>query len=94
VDCPAKGKTPQQLNQLLNNESGLLGVSGISPDYRDVEHAADTGNHQAALALTLLLSAFVPPLALILCRWAVWMPWCLPVVLAKTPPGRAAICRN
>ena len=48
-----EGKTPQQLNQLLNNESGLLGVSGISPDYRDVEHAADTGNHQAALALTL-----------------------------------------
>ncbi len=48
-----EGKTPQQLNQLLNNESGLLGVSGVSPDYRDVEHAADTGNHQAALALTL-----------------------------------------
>lgn len=48
-----EGKTPQQLNQLLNNESGLLGVSGISPDYRDVELAAERGNHQAALALTL-----------------------------------------
>lgn len=48
-----EGKTPQQLNQLLNNESGLLGVSGISPDYRDVEQAADSGNQQAALALTL-----------------------------------------
>lgn len=46
-------KTPQQLNQLLNNESGLLGVSGISPDYRDVEKAADAGNARAALALTL-----------------------------------------
>ena len=48
-----EGKTPQQLNQLLNNESGLLGVSGISSDYRDVERAADEGNAQAALALTL-----------------------------------------
>ncbi|SQI97780.1 propionate kinase [Klebsiella oxytoca] len=34
-----EGKTPEQLNQLLNNESGLLGVSGISHDYRDVEQA-------------------------------------------------------
>lgn len=48
-----EGKTPQQLNQLLNNESGLLGISGVSPDYRDVEKAADAGNRQAALALTL-----------------------------------------
>lgn len=48
-----EGKTPQQLNHLLNNESGLLGISGISNDYRDVEQAADAGNKQAALALTL-----------------------------------------
>lgn len=48
-----EGKTPQQLNQLLNNESGLLGVSGVSHDYRDVEQAADSGNQRAALALTL-----------------------------------------
>lgn len=48
-----EGKTPEQLNQLLNNESGLLGVSGVSHDYRDVEQAADSGNRQAALALTL-----------------------------------------
>ena len=48
-----EGKTPEQLNQLLNNESGLLGVSGVSHDYRDVEQAADSGNRQAALALSL-----------------------------------------
>lgn len=41
------------MNQLLNNESGLLGVSGVSSDYRDVEQAANTGNRQAKLALTL-----------------------------------------
>ncbi|ADO47997.1 acetate/propionate family kinase [[Enterobacter] lignolyticus] len=48
-----EGKSPQQLNHLLNNESGLLGVSGVSPDYRDVEQAAEGGNRQAQLALTL-----------------------------------------
>ena len=48
-----EGKTPQQLNYLLNNESGLLGISGVSHDYRDVEQAVDGGNRRAALALTL-----------------------------------------
>ncbi|MBS1204980.1 MAG: acetate/propionate family kinase [Proteobacteria bacterium] len=48
-----EGQTPQQLNALLNNESGLLGVSGVSHDYRDVEQAADAGNPRAALALSL-----------------------------------------
>ena len=48
-----EGKSAQQLSQLLNNESGLLGVSGVSSDYRDVEQAADAGNERAALALSL-----------------------------------------
>ena len=48
-----EGKSAQQLSQMLNNESGLLGVSGVSSDYRDVEQAADAGNERAALALSL-----------------------------------------
>ena len=48
-----EGKNPQQLNTLLNNESGLLGVSGVSNDFRDVEKAAGEGNERAALALML-----------------------------------------
>ena len=48
-----EGKSARQLSQLLNNESGLLGVSGVSSDYRDVEQAADAGNERAALALSL-----------------------------------------
>ncbi|STS92985.1 propionate kinase, propanediol utilization [Klebsiella variicola] len=48
-----EGKSALQLSQLLNNESGLLGVSGVSSDYRDVEQAADAGNERAALALSL-----------------------------------------
>lgn len=48
-----EGKSPEALNHLLNSESGLLGVSGVSHDFRDVEKAAASGNHQAKLAITL-----------------------------------------
>ncbi|MGY0145912.1 acetate/propionate family kinase [Edwardsiella tarda] len=50
-----ENKTPQQLSQLLNHASGLLGVSGVSSDYRDVELAADEGNPRAQLALALFV---------------------------------------
>ena len=46
-------RTPSELNQLINSQSGLLGLSGISNDYRDVEQAASQGNHQARLALAV-----------------------------------------
>ena len=46
-------KSPAEMNRLINNESGLLGVSGISNDYRDVEQAAKNGNPQAQLALKI-----------------------------------------
>ncbi len=37
-------------NTLVNKFSGVLGVSGISSDMRDVEHAAEEGNHRAEVA--------------------------------------------
>lgn len=46
-------KSPDEMNKLINSESGLLGVSGISNDYRDVEQAAKEGNAQAKLALNM-----------------------------------------
>ena len=45
--------SPADLNRLLNNESGLLGISGVSNDCRDVEKAASEGNQRAALALKM-----------------------------------------
>lgn len=48
-----EAKTPDEMNLLINNESGLLGVSGVSNDYRDVEQAAKDGNPQAQLALKM-----------------------------------------
>ncbi len=38
---------------ILNKESGLLGVSGVSSDFRDVQEAASKGNERAQLALDI-----------------------------------------
>ncbi|NOX86016.1 MAG: acetate kinase [Chlorobi bacterium] len=40
-------------NSLLNKFSGVLGISGVSSDMRDVEQAAENGNHRAQLALEM-----------------------------------------
>jgi acetate kinase len=42
--------TAAQLDELLNKESGLLGLSGISSDMREVEKAADSGDARALTA--------------------------------------------
>lgn len=49
----SRGATPQEVVALLSEESGLLGVSGVSSDLRDVERAAETGNPRARLALDI-----------------------------------------
>ena len=48
------GITGHQLDEILNKESGLLGVSGVSSDMRDVESAAKEGNERAQMALDML----------------------------------------
>jgi acetate kinase len=47
------GKKPQEMADYLNKESGVLGISGISSDMRDVENAAAEGNKKAILALKM-----------------------------------------
>lgn len=46
-------KTNEELYQEFNKKSGLLGVSGISSDARDIEKAANEGNKRAQLAIDL-----------------------------------------
>lgn len=41
----------ENLNNLVNKKSGVLGISGISSDFRDIEGAAAEGNERAQLAL-------------------------------------------
>lgn len=46
-----KGLTTKEMDNLMNKESGVLGISGLSSDFRDLEQAADKGNKRAKLAL-------------------------------------------
>ncbi len=50
-----EGLTPDQMDDVLNKKSGLLGVSGVSSDMREVWAAADAGNERAKLALDILI---------------------------------------
>ena len=43
--------TPSEMNRILNKESGLLGMSGISADNRDILQEAENGNERAKLAI-------------------------------------------
>lgn len=46
-----KGLSIKEVNNLMNKESGVLGISGISSDFRDIEGEAEKGNKRAQLAL-------------------------------------------
>ncbi|MEG1432986.1 MULTISPECIES: acetate/propionate family kinase [Eubacterium] len=48
-----QGFSREAIDKMLNNESGVLGISGISSDFRDVEAAANAGNERAILALKI-----------------------------------------
>jgi len=49
--CRSLGKSLEQVEHMLNKESGLLCISGISSDLRDVEREYARGNDRARLAL-------------------------------------------
>lgn len=48
------GIDPKAMSHILNKESGILGISGVSSDLRDVEQAAEKGNERAELAENML----------------------------------------
>ena len=43
----------QQINDIINKKSGLVGVSGVSSDMRDIENAIEQGNERARLAMDM-----------------------------------------
>lgn len=49
----AEGLNPDEMSDLLNKQSGVLGISGVSSDMREVTQAAEEGNKRAALALEM-----------------------------------------
>ena len=49
-----EGWTPKQTDEVLNKKSGMLGISGISSDDRDLAKAAAEGNERAILTRKML----------------------------------------
>ena len=49
-----EGFTPDEMSYFMNKECGLLGVSGLSPDCRDLGEAVKAGHKRAALAVNIL----------------------------------------
>ena len=50
-----EGLSPEEVEKLLNSKSGLLGISGISSDCRDITEAKNAGNKRAKLAMDVLV---------------------------------------
>lgn len=48
-----QGLDSKQVNTLMNKESGVYGISGVSSDFRDLSEASKNGNERAQLALDM-----------------------------------------
>lgn len=46
-----EGKTVNEVLDILNKKSGILGISGVSSDFRDVQKAQKEGSHRADIAV-------------------------------------------
>ncbi len=53
------GTTCEEMDTYLNKKSGLLGVSGVSSDGRDITNAKEAGNYRADLALRIFVNRVV-----------------------------------
>ena len=91
----AGGMTPHDLDDLLNRQSGLLGLSGRSADLRDVQKAAAEGDAASELAMEV----FAYRVAKTVGAYAVALEGLDAVAFSggigeHSPPMRARICRR
>ena len=61
-----KEYTVEELDRVLNFESGLLGISGVSNDVREIDKAIDSGNIKAKLALDIYINRLAAKIASLL----------------------------
>ncbi len=61
-----RGDTADTLDRILNRESGLLGVSGVSADMREILAAIETGNERARLAYDIFAHRLASSIAAML----------------------------
>ena len=88
------GMSADECLNMLNKKSGVLALSGVSSDFRDIENGAEEGNENCALALDKFAyevrkywhlpistspSPPTPPL------WADWTAWCSLPAWARIP---------
>lgn len=57
------GMTPREMDTVLNKQSGLLGISGVSSDSRDIEDGIKTGNERCILAQDMYVKRIVEYIA-------------------------------
>lgn len=50
-----EGASAEQIDDLLNRRSGLAGLGGVGPDFRDVQRAAEEGSERARLAIEVFV---------------------------------------
>lgn len=55
--------TPEEMDTILNKQSGLLGISGISSDSRDIEDGMKIGNQRCALAQKMFARKIIDHIA-------------------------------
>ena len=55
--------SPDEIERILNYESGIFGVSGASVDFRDVENEALLGDHRSQLAMNIFLTQVAQTIA-------------------------------
>lgn len=51
-----EGINSQKVTDLINKQSGLLGISGVSSDWRDIHAAAESGNERARIAIAMFFA--------------------------------------
>ena len=66
-----EGLSIEEVNDVMNKQSGMLGVSGISSDARDIEDGFKEGNPAAILTTEVYVNRVINTVWRILCtvRW-------------------------
>ena len=55
--CEHENKSAEEILEVMNKESGVLGVSGVSSDFRDLDTAINEGNERAKLAKDIFINS-------------------------------------
>ena len=86
----AEGISISKMTEILNKESGVLGISGVSSDFRDLDDAKNQGNRRAAVALDCFAYAVKKYIGAYAAALGASMSWSSPPGSEKTTQRYAA----